>query len=512
MQNNFYVLRQLSRELNEKLKGYTLYEVFTQIKNEVIFAFYLDRKEFYLRVNLGSNLCCVSSILTFSKAKKNALNFFQSLHGLQLIDVVQVENDRSFLLRFPENHTVLIKLHGSRANIIYYQNDKVAEVYKSSLQYDQNLKIEELSKKLSLTKSRFEEVNGNLKVFIPTAAKIISVQLRITDPNLQPASISWEHISPLLQQLENPTFFYVSKQNEKPALSIFEPETEHEKFSDCLEALNSFYFKYVREYTLYKRKNEEIRILEKDIKKTRSYIAKNEQKLAEIAQRQPYSEVADIIMANLHAIPHGAEEVELLDFYNNKNLKVKLKSKLTPQKNAELLYKKAKNQVIEQNMLYENTLAAKEKLARLENQAQEILEVQDAKALKGLQKTRKSVTPEQNLPYHLFEEDGFQIMVGKNATRNDELSFKIANKDDLWLHAKDTPGSHVIVRKKPGQNFSKSAIERAAGLAAYYSKRKTEALCPVIYTPKKYIRKVKGLSKGQVIVQQEKVVIVPPQK
>ena len=89
---------------------------------------------------------------------------------------------------------------------------------------------------------------------------------------------------------------------------------------------------------------------------------------------------------------------------------------------------------------------------------------------------------------------------------------QVAAKNDLWLHARDVSGSHVIVREKPGQKFREPVIEKVAQLAAWHSKRRTDSLCPVIYTPRKYVRKMKGAPAGQVVVEKEQVVMVVPTK
>ena len=101
--------------------------------------------------------------------------------------------------------------------------------------------------------------------------------------------------------------------------------------------------------------------------------------------------------------------------------------------------------------------------------------------------------------------------MGKNAKSNDELTLKHSYKEDLWLHAKDVPGSHVLIKHQAGKTIPISVIERAAGFAAYYSKRKTDTLVPVIYTPAKHVRKKKGAAPGQVFVAQEKVMMIPSQ-
>jgi predicted ribosome quality control (RQC) complex YloA/Tae2 family protein len=125
----------------------------------------------------------------------------------------------------------------------------------------------------------------------------------------------------------------------------------------------------------------------------------------------------------------------------------------------------------------------------------------------GKPKKEKQATP---LPYHEFEFKGFKILVGRNAEANDLLTFKHSFKDDLWLHAKDVAGSHVLVKYQSGKSFPKDVIERAGELAAYNSKRKTDSLCPVVFTPKKFVRKRKGDPAGTVVVEKESVMIVVP--
>jgi predicted ribosome quality control (RQC) complex YloA/Tae2 family protein len=98
----------------------------------------------------------------------------------------------------------------------------------------------------------------------------------------------------------------------------------------------------------------------------------------------------------------------------------------------------------------------------------------------------------------------------KNATANDELTLKYGYKEDLWLHAKDVAGSHVLIKYQAGKKFPRDVIERAASLAAYNSKRKTETLCPVTCTLRKYVRKRKGDPAGMVVVEREEVILVEP--
>jgi predicted ribosome quality control (RQC) complex YloA/Tae2 family protein len=105
----------------------------------------------------------------------------------------------------------------------------------------------------------------------------------------------------------------------------------------------------------------------------------------------------------------------------------------------------------------------------------------------------------------------FDILVGKNSKSNDKLTQKHTYKEDLWLHARDVTGSHVVLKYQAGKPFPPIVIEKAASLAAFYSQGKSNSLQPVICTPKKYVRKTKNMLPGQVIVdKEEKVLMVEP--
>ena len=112
-------------------------------------------------------------------------------------------------------------------------------------------------------------------------------------------------------------------------------------------------------------------------------------------------------------------------------------------------------------------------------------------------------------PFRRFESvDGLPIYVGRNARENEALTFNMARSDDLWLHARGTPGSHVVVRLEKGANPLPETIKDAATLALQYSDLKKSGKGEVIYTKRKWVRKVKGQSPGTVTVTQEKTIFV----
>jgi predicted ribosome quality control (RQC) complex YloA/Tae2 family protein len=173
-----------------------------------------------------------------------------------------------------------------------------------------------------------------------------------------------------------------------------------------------------------------------------------------------------------------------------------------------------KNQQIEIDKLSDSFKSKQNEIADVQQKIAALENAEDLKSLRNFidasglkQEASKKENP---LPYHEVLFNGFKIWIGKNAQHNDTLTLKHSFKEDLWLHAKDVPGSHVVIKYQAGKKFPKDVVERAAQLAAFNSKRKTESLAPVAFTPKKFVRKRKGDPAGAVVVEREEVILVEP--
>jgi predicted ribosome quality control (RQC) complex YloA/Tae2 family protein len=326
--------------------------------------------------------------------------------------------------------------------------------------------------------------------------------------------LRWQQLEHLLAQL-NKKRFYVGLYNGLPALHLL-PDflNEPKEYTSALEALNAYYYAYAKVSHLEKERNQALKSLQKAIEKTKNYVEKTYQKMEELSDSHDLEKIGHILMANLHRIPEKSEKITLENFYTQKEITIKLKKELSPQKNAEWYYKKAKNQKIEIAKLEENLQARELHLAMLQNHLQQIESIENLRDLRSYLKKNaldfQDEKQEQGSPFRSFQIEGFTVLVGRNAQNNDLLTQKYAYKEDLWLHAKDVSGSHVVIKYQAGKAFPKTVIEKAAQLAAYFSKRKNETLCPVIVTPKKFVRKTKDLDFGQVIVEKETVVMVEP--
>jgi predicted ribosome quality control (RQC) complex YloA/Tae2 family protein len=250
-----------------------------------------------------------------------------------------------------------------------------------------------------------------------------------------------------------------------------------------------------------------LQIIKAQLKRTEALIYKTDLQLQQEQETLSPEQKGHLIMANLHILQTGMDKATLHDFYHNQAVEIKLKKDLSPQENAAYYYRKNRNKKIETIRLQEKLSSAHVRLVLLQTNLDEASRAADIKSLKPYLKEQKQ--KEDVLPFKVFMCEGFTIWVGKNAVNNDLLTTRYANKNDLWLHAKDVAGSHVVI-KQQGQTIPVSVITYAAQLAAYYSKLKGSALVPVCYTFKKYVRKPKGMEPGQVIVDREEVMLVEP--
>ncbi len=520
MHNNYYYIRQVSAALGQTLIGRTVDSAFTQDKNELVVGFLSLTDITFVRAILKNDFVCLTFPTDFHRARKNTVELFQELTGKAVTGVIQYKNDRSFALQLESDLLLLFKLHGNRANILLYQGSQVIELFQNNIEADSHLQPESLHRSLSPTYEDFLQANRNPAKVYPTLGKLAIAHLNAQGFSEKQPDVQWRLLQDFIEQLEHANKYYVCKlQNpsvgaEEVVLSLFATGTLEAEFTNPLEAANRFYGLHARESTFEREKNLALQKLEKRRKQTESYLLKTYEKLEILQTEARHEQLANILMANLHQIPANSEVAELFDFYHNQPIRIKLKKDLSAQKNAEVYYRKAKNEKIEIEVL-EKAIAQKEsEQNQIQQQIEQIVSLKSLKPLRNYLKEQNLESeiqaPQLQELFKRFEYMGFEILVGKNAQNNDLLIRDYAWKEDLWLHAKDVTGSHVVIKYQSGKKFPEPVIEKAAQLAAYYSKRKTDTLCPVTVTPRKFIRKPKGLPPGAVIVDKEKVILVEP--
>ena len=254
-----------------------------------------------------------------------------------------------------------------------------------------------------------------------------------------------------------------------------------------------------------------VRLLKGQIDRCERKLALQEEELASAARMEEYRLMGELINANLWQLHKGQDKAELYNYYdeNGGTMIVPLDIQLTPSQNAQRYFKKyqkarsARETAAEQR---EKTLRELDLLEGAlldvgkcvgESELEEIRQqlVQAGYMKRSTNRRQQRALP-QSKPYHYRSSDGIDIHVGKNAAQNDRLTTG-AKPNETWLHAKDMPGSHVIIRKE-GDIPDRTLLE-AAMLAAWYSKGQRSSSVPIDYTLKRYVKKPSGAAPGMVI-------------
>jgi predicted ribosome quality control (RQC) complex YloA/Tae2 family protein len=521
LHQNYYFLKKLAPQLHKKLVGKVLVETFSQEKDELILVFADGSSEeslenpFFIKATLRSNFACLCFPDKFDRARRNSVNLFGNFCGVKISSVRVFLNERALEIKFETGAALVLKLYGNRSNIIGFDvNQEVSEVFNNKLVADNTLRLQNFDRQIDQSFEAYVSNGMRHEALFPTFGKLVNAHLNWLLADVDDPKQRWKIIQSFLADLEQNTF-YITRNELVPILSLFEVGEVIATYTDPVEALNAFYYAFIRQSGIEKEKAEIVRILNKRLQQTENYLDNTFKKLVELEEGVRNDEIANIIMANLHQIPARTENIELFDFYREQPIRIKLKKDLSPQKNAEGFYRKSKNEKIESDRLNESLTAREEEKKKIGEHLRNIENIELLRELRGYIKSNGlngSVSQSASVSaaelFKKVEYLGYTILVGRNAKNNDLLTKQYAFKEDLWLHARDVAGSHVVIKNQPGKKFPSPVIERAAELAAFYSKRKNDSLCPVIVTPKKYVRKLKGMPEGAVIVDKEDVVMV----
>jgi predicted ribosome quality control (RQC) complex YloA/Tae2 family protein len=243
-----------------------------------------------------------------------------------------------------------------------------------------------------------------------------------------------------------------------------------------------------------------------------------------VADRENIKLSGELITANIYCIPAGAKSVRLLNYYSESEeyLDIPLNEYKSAQDNAQRYFKqysKAKSTHLNVTQQLDETLSELKYLESVKTMLsncgsrQEIDEIRQELIEQGYirasVRNSKKKQDKPSSPLEFVSKDGFQILVGKNNKQNDLLTLKTASTYDIWLHTKNIPGSHVIIRTNR-QTVPDSTLLEAAILAAYHSSAKISYNVPVDYTIVKNVKKPSGAKPGMVIYENFKTINVTP--
>ncbi|MBX7240496.1 MAG: NFACT RNA binding domain-containing protein [Bacteroidia bacterium] len=525
MHFHYFTLCHLRDFLNKEWKNKQIQECFSQNKNELIIL----SDSAALRIGCNTPLSYVIPVPDYSKAGKNVVSLFSELQGLFFKKAEVLPFERVMIFYFSGAYSLTLKMHRIQSNLILKKNDAVCALFNQSLKQDETFAPQPGPFQESLI-AQLDSLDPGQddKLILKVLREISPVfdvhflkRWRLHTQSFSPSAALRE----CLKEVASPQFF-VSKNKDGILFSLF-PEEENIGFKHIDAALN-FYLKAYFQYQAYNNLYTSLKkaILE-PFKKLEGTYHSYLKTIQQLNHERSAEETGHLIFANLPRIEREQTELIVEDFYNeNQPCKIKLKKDLSPAENAEAYFKKHKDRKAKLAYLEKEVSVIEDKLLEMEEKVTQFtgmktpeqlmltpkgMDNEPLRLLKVLEKQQTAEMMKKEFPYRYFEKDGWQIFIGKNAKNNDVL-LKFADKNDWWLHAKEVSGSHVIIRQKSGQNLPAPVLEYAAGLAAWFSKSRTQSLVPVIYTHRKNIRKRKGSAAGEVVVSRENVVIIEPVK
>lgn len=290
------------------------------------------------------------------------------------------------------------------------------------------------------------------------------------------------------------------------------------------QALDAFYKEKDKNERTKQKKSDVLKVLNNNLDRCNKKLSLQQEKMREISDRDDLKLYGELLTANIYSIPKNTKSVSLLNYYseNNDTIEIQLDPDLTPQENAQKYFKqynKAKSAYLSTSKQMEENIKEIEYLEGVLqmldncNTLQEINEVRQELAEEGyLSKRNKNSINKKDKPsspHHFKSSDGFEILVGKNNRQNDLLTMKQASSWDVWLHTRNIPGSHVII-KSNRQSIPDRTLLEAATIAAYHSKAKNSSNTPVDYTAVKNVKKAPGAKPGMVNYDNFKTIIVAP--
>ena len=327
------------------------------------------------------------------------------------------------------------------------------------------------------------------------------------------------------ENLENSAPYYYA-QNGIPKQFAFCPIRE---YGDCTRA-ESFSGLLDMFYTVRDR-NDAMRQKSQSVRKTvqnlctrlTKKLAIQEKELEATYDRERLRQLGDILTANIHKITKGQTLVRVEDFYDEdmKEIEMPLSPLLSPQQNAAKFYKDYARMKTAEKELTRQIALGEGELEYLKSVLDELNRADSDQALEEIKQElqaggylkadggKKRVKTGKMPPLRFESTDGFPIYVGRNNRQNEELTFKSARKDDIWLHASKVHGSHVIIACA-GQSVPDDTITQAAQLAAHYAETTGGQNIPVDVTPVRQVKKIPNGKPGMVIYHTYKTIIVNP--
>ncbi|MEO2748263.1 fibronectin-binding protein EfbA, partial [Enterococcus faecium] len=529
-------------ELRETLLSGRISKIHQPYENEIVLVIRSRGKNHRLLLSAHPSYARVQITQIDYQNPDNPPNFVMMLRkyldGAILESIEQIENDRVIHFHFAkrnelgdlQNIILIVELMGRHSTIVLVNQETG--------------KILDAIKHIGSSQNTYRSLLPGVEYIAPPKQEVLNpfssdkekIFQRLSQTELEPKAIQYQFQGIGFDTAQELTKRLLERPNEKmvvwdeffssiinhPDPTFYETTNKdfftpivYQVFSEQASAvttyptlsqlLDSYYHEKVEKDRAKQQGGELIRKIENELKRNKNKLKKREQTLKESENAENHRRDGELLTTFLTQVPRGAKEVVLPNYYEeDRPIKIALDPALTPNQNAQKYfhrYQKLKNAV---KLIGEQIQEAKDEIQYLESVLSqlEIAGPMDIEAIKEeltaegylkkkTQKKQKKKKPSQ--PDQYFSSDGTLILVGKNNLQNDQLTMKTAKKTDYWLHAKNIPGSHVIIKS---DQPSDETITEAAELAAYFSKYRYSAQVPVDLVQVKHIRKPNGAKPG----------------
>ncbi|RWQ75960.1 Rqc2 family fibronectin-binding protein [Bacillus cereus] len=327
--------------------------------------------------------------------------------------------------------------------------------------------------------------------------------------------------TPLLSHAYTPTMITAKGKEFFYLFPLTHLQGEEKTFSSVSELLDRFFFGKAERDRVKQQAHDLERFMQNEKNKNEKKLIKLEKTLQDAGKADKYQLFGELLTANMYALKKGDKDIEVVNYYDEDGgtVKITLDPLKTPSENAQRYfqkYQKAKNSVAvveeqiektNEEILYFDSLLQQMEAAS----SKDIEEIREELAEEGYVRNRKTKNAKKKPTKPVLDKyvasDGTEIFVGKNNKQNDYLTTKFARRDEIWLHTKDIPGSHVVIRSlEPAEE----TLLEAAKIAAYYSKAKESSSVPVDFTKIRHVKKPSGAKLGFVTYDNQQTVYVTP--
>lgn len=534
-----FFLHHLTKELQEELLYGRIQKVNQPFERELVLTIRNNRKNYKLLLSAHPVFGRVQ-ITTADFQNPQTPNTFtmimrKYLQGAVIESITQIENDRILEIAFSNKNeigdnikvTLVVEIMGKHSNIILIDKaeSKIIESIKH-IGFSQNSYRTILPGSTYLAPPKTEAKNP----FTVSDEKLFEL--------LQTEDLAPRNLQKLFQGLGRDTAENLAAQLSNDKLKQFraffarpcQPNMTDKSFAAVLfdksdkqfdslsELLDVFYQDKAERDRVNQQSSDLIHRVETELDKNIKKLGKQEKELLATENAEEFRQKGELLTTYLTLVPNNQDQVELDNYYTNEKIVIALDKSLTPSQNAQRYFKKYQKlkeavkhltgliQETKDTITYlqsVETALNHASISDIEDIREELVETGFVKR-RTRDKRHKRKKPEQ----YLASDGKTIIMVGRNNLQNDELTFKMAKKGELWFHAKDIPGSHVLI--KDNLNPSDEVKTDAAELAAYYSKARLSNLVQVDMIEAKKLNKPTGGKPGFVTYTGQKTLRVTP--